>query len=95
MISVAYFTRKLPSSLSQQLTEAGVQVFEALAISEVLYLRETEKIDIVVIAADVDDYRAGVIAQHQIALRLKPEAIAKDVITELWQMFPDKSAAIQ
>lgn len=44
-----------------------------------------------VIAADVDDYRAGVIAEHRITLRLKPEATAKEVIEELWQMFPDKS----
>lgn len=68
---------------------------EALAISEVLHLCESEKIDIVVIAADVDDYRAGVIAEHRITLRLKPEATAKEVIAELWQMFPDRSAAIQ
>ena len=56
---------------------------------------QTEDIDIVVIAADVDDYRAGVVAQHRIMLRLKPEATAEEVVAQLWQMFPDKSAAIQ
>lgn len=77
--------------MADELTQAGFQVFEALAISEVPHLCETENIDIVVIAADVDDYRAGVIAEHRITLRLKPEATAKEVIEELWQMFPDKS----
>lgn len=95
MISIVFFTRTLPSSLLAQLSQTGIHIFEALAISEVLHLCETENIDIVVIAADVDDYGAGVIAQHRITLRLKPNAKAKEVIAELWQMFPNKSATIQ
>lgn len=95
MTSIVFFTRTLPSCLSAQLDQTGIQIFEALAISEVLHLCETENIDIVVIAADVDDYSAGVIAQHRMTLRLKPEATAKEVTAQLWQMFPDKSAAIQ
>lgn len=90
-MQIVYMAASGPFKMADELTQAGFQVFEALAISEVLHLCETGNIDIVVIAADVDDYRAGVITEHRITLRLKPEAIAKDVITELWQMFPDKS----
>lgn len=95
MPSLVLFTTGLPSKLTPDLERAGYSVFEALAISEVLYLCETEQIEIVVIDASVDDRRAQVIQQHHVTIRLKPEATASELISELWQLLPDKAVRIQ
>jgi hypothetical protein len=95
MISLVYFAGRLPSQMSDELTHAGFRVFEALAISEVLHLSETEKPEIVVIAADVDDRRAKVIQESQTALRLTPATKTSELIAELWGMFPDKVEKVQ
>ena len=79
-----------PSKLADDLMLAGYKVFEALAVSEVLFLFETEQIDVVVIGPDVEDPVPQV--QTRITtLRLKPEATSKDVIWELSQLFPAKT----
>jgi len=83
------------SKLAEELTQAGFRVFEALAISEVLYLSETEKTDFVVIAAEVEDSRAKEIQHRVTSLRLTPKTEVKELIAELWQMFPDKVAKVQ
>jgi hypothetical protein len=50
-----YLTTSSPSKLGDELSLAGYRVFEALALSEVLYLQENESIDVVIIAADVEE----------------------------------------
>jgi hypothetical protein len=51
--SLIYFTRELPG-LSEDLSEHGFQVYEALAISEVLYLSQQHPALVVVIDHTVD-----------------------------------------
>ena len=74
---------------------AGFQVWEALAVSEVLFLCETEEVNAVVIAADVDLPDLPEITQRFITFRLKPEATSKDVIWELSQLFPGDASRVQ
>ena len=95
MISLVLFTTRAPSRLADELAQAGFTVFEALAISEVLHLCETEKIEIVVIAADVEENRVTKIQHHVTILRLKPETTTQDIIAEFRQLFPDKRVSVQ
>jgi hypothetical protein len=85
--SLVFFTRSLPSPLSQALELAGHRVSEALAVSEVLHLCEHEDIDCVVISSDVSDEAAKVVADAHVTLRLHPEATAGDVLWELSLLF--------
>lgn len=55
MISLVHLTTCSPSKLGDELGLAGYRVFEALALSEVLYLQEHESIDAVLIGADVPE----------------------------------------
>lgn len=77
-----YFTRELPG-LSNDLEAAGLQVYEALAISEVLYLAEQHPSAHIVIDSNVEDAAALEIAEHHVTLRLKPEATAAAVLWEI------------
>ena len=85
--SLVFFCRSLPSTVSDALSLHGYRVFEALAVSEVLHLCEHEDVDCVVIASDVSDEPARVVAEHSVTLRLRPEATAADVLWELSQLF--------
>ena len=80
--TVVYFTRELPG-LSEDLSERGLEVYEALAISEVFYLCEQHPNSTVVIDSTVPDEAAAEVARQQITLRLKPEATVADVFWEL------------
>jgi hypothetical protein len=53
--SFVLLTTRSPSRLANDLTLAGYRVFAALDVAEVLHLCETEDVDVVVIAADVED----------------------------------------
>ena len=62
-------------------------MWEALSVSEVLYLCEQHKIDVTVIAAEVDQ---GELIEKQfrgIVMRLKPDADAAYIHWELSQLF--------
>ena len=72
MISLVYLTTRSPSKLGDELTLAGYQVFEALAIPEVVYLQEHENIDAVVIDAGVRECKG----QISTAARNNPPARA-------------------
>ena len=80
MISVVFFTNVLPFLLADELSRQDIYCYEALAISEVLHLCETEKIGMVVIDASVEDERAKAIQERWPTLRLKQEARVADVI---------------
>lgn len=82
MRSLIYFTRELPG-ISEDLTERNIQVYEALALSEVFYLSEQHPDSIVVIDHSVDDAAADKVTSRLITLRLKPHATAIDVFWEL------------
>ena len=95
MISIVYFTSVFPCKILDELIQAGYQVWEAMAISEVLHLLATERIDIVVIAPEIDEARARVVQQHCVGFQLEPQASTADVIWELSQLFQTKPATIQ
>jgi hypothetical protein len=88
MMSLVFFTHRLPSKIANDLIRAGFQVFEALTFSEAVHLCETKQISMVVIDADVEEPLAKVIRMlHYTTLHLKPEATVKDVSEELLKLF--------
>ena len=93
--SVVYLTTRAPSKLADDLGLAGFRVFEALEVSEVLHLCEHEKIDAVVIGADVQDPDLIEVQLRHITMKLRPEATLQELVWELTQLFPDKSVSIQ
>jgi hypothetical protein len=85
-----------PSKLADELILYGHQVWEAIALSEVLHLCEQEKVDVVLIASDVPD---GELIEKQlrgrIVMRFKPNADAAYVNWELALLFPGQTASVQ
>jgi DNA end-binding protein Ku len=67
----------------------GFSVWEALAFSELTYLCETQKIDIIILAADVDEARARELKQRFITIKLHSNTLSPDVVSTLCQMFPN------
>lgn len=88
MQTIIYFTRELPG-LSNELEAAGMQLYEALAISEVLYLAEQHPGAHILVHHTVEDAAAQQVALHHVTLRLKVEATAADVAWELAVLSPD------
>ncbi|MBZ5494457.1 MAG: hypothetical protein LAO76_26330 [Acidobacteriia bacterium] len=82
MRSLIYFTRQLPG-LSEDLSEHGLQVYEELAVREVLYLCEQHPGLIVVVDHTVESEAAKEVAGRHITLRLKKKATVRDVVWEL------------
>jgi hypothetical protein len=80
--SLIYFTRELPG-LSEDLSEHGFQVYEALAVSEVLYLCQQHPALAVVIDHTVELAAASEVAKKHITLQLKKRATVRDVVWEL------------
>jgi hypothetical protein len=70
---------------------AGYTVWEALAVSEVLFLCEQKNVDAVMIAPEVEDAAVVEVQMRRMTLRLKPGATAKDVMWELARLFPAAS----
>lgn len=95
MIALVYLTTRSPSKLGDELTLAGYRVFEALAISEVLYLQEQESIDAVIIDAAVDDGEEKARQLRGTVLKLKPEASSAYVHWELSLLFPNGNCSLQ
>jgi hypothetical protein len=91
MSSLIYLAIQAPSTLADELMQHGHQVFEALSISEVLHLLETEDIDVVLIAYDVEK-DLGEVEARTATLRLNAGATVKDVLWELSLLFPAKEA---
>jgi predicted GTPase len=84
-----------PSKLAEELELFGHEVWEALDISEVLFLCEQHRVDAVIIAADVE---GGELIEKQLrgtVMRLKSNADAAYLDWELSQLFPKKDITIQ
>jgi hypothetical protein len=75
--------------ISEELSHAGFQVFEALALSEVFYLCEQQPGATVVIDRSVDERAADEVARHHVTMKLKPQGTAADVVWELSGPSPD------
>jgi len=95
MISLVYLTTRSPSTLGDELTLAGYRVFEALALSEVLYLQEHENIDLVIIDSSVEEPEEKARQMPGIRIRLVPGATATDVQWELSLLFPNGDLSLQ
>ena len=95
MISLVYLTTRSPSTLGDELTLAGYRVFEALALSEVLYLQEHENIDLVIIDSSVEEPEEKGRQMPGIRIRLVPGATATDVQWELSLLFPNGDLSLQ
>ena len=95
MRSLVYLTTRLPSQVSDDLQSAGYDVFEALEISEVWFLCEHQKIDLVVIAPDVEDQDKVEIQLRQPIIKMKPETSAKNILWELSNLFPNGTQQVQ
>lgn len=91
MLSIVYLTTRAPSQLASDLTLSGYTFWEALAVSEVLYLCEQHNVDVVVIAPDVEDSDVIEVQMRRMTLTLKPDATVKDVMWEQAQLFPSAS----
>jgi hypothetical protein len=87
---VIYFSRILPGLLNE-LIKCNIQVYEALAISEVTYLIEQHLDATIVIDASVEESAAQELARRFPTLRLAPDATAANVIWELESNAPTKS----
>ena len=91
VLSLVYMTTRAPSELASELMLSGYAIWEALAVSEVLYLCEQHDIDAVVIAPDVKDAEIVEVQTRRTTLTLKRGATAKDVVWQLAQLFPSAS----
>jgi hypothetical protein len=76
---VILFTTELPNKITYALEAEGLEVYEALAISEVLALAEEHQISSIIITPDVDQARANVIAQHYPTVRLHKEFVIQNI----------------
>jgi len=83
MASLVYLTTLSPSQLGAQIEQAGHRVWEALRVSEVLYLLEHENIDVVVIAPDVDDPEMAELHLRRTCIKLQEGFKVSDLIWEL------------
>jgi hypothetical protein len=93
MAAVVYLTTRAPSKLAQDLLLAGHKVFEAVAVSEALYLCECQSVDVIVIAPEVEEPDVVKAQMRHITIQLKPEATAQELIWELSNLFPSGTAA--
>ena len=83
-MTLILFTTVAPDPLAEQLSNYGHQVFEVLAISEVLALAETYARGApIIITADVTPEKAAIIQQHYPTMHLKPNATVQDIVWEL------------
>jgi hypothetical protein len=82
-----------PHPLATQLESQGYRTLEALEVSEVLHLLETESIDAVVITSGVEGQDTREIYQRIITLTLGPGATYQDVIWE-WTLIQPGSLGL-
>jgi hypothetical protein len=89
LFSIAYLAARSHTPTVDALMNQGFRVWEALSVSEVLYLCEHEVIDIVVIAAEVTDPEIKELKARRITLQLGPDTEISALLWELGQLFPN------
>jgi hypothetical protein len=85
-VTLVLFTTVAPSVLAAELSRAGIRVYEALAISEVLALAADHVDATIVITAEVEPRQAAAIQEHYATLKLEAGATVADLIRELEQI---------
>jgi hypothetical protein len=81
-VIIIFFTHSLPSPIADELQRQGHQLFECLAISEVLALQEQHPGAQIVIDHSVPAEEAKVIQQHYPTITLNETATATDFLWE-------------
>ena len=95
MLSIVLLTNEAPCPLAEELLDAGHRVWEALAISEVLHLCDTEWVDAIVVTPDVKHPSLKALREREITVQMEPGTTAKQLIWELSRLFPDKNTIVQ
>ena len=93
--NILLWTTSTRDAFTDALTAAGFRVWEALAVSEVMSLCESENIDVIIVSADITEPRYTEIRQHYITIKLEPKAETREIVETLWQMFPDRRVTVQ
>ncbi len=93
-LSIVYFTRVLPSPLTEELGSYGISCHEALALSEVFNLCEQPEINLVVIDPSVDDERVRIVQRKFPTLQILAGADPKHVLWEIMNVL-GKASLIQ
>lgn len=84
MATLAWFTRLAPSPLAASVAaHGGHLIYEAITVSEVLYLMEHYDVQVLVVDSTVEDEAAREMGRRFMSLRLQPGATAAEV---LWEM---------
>jgi hypothetical protein len=94
MVTLAYLTTRAPSTLADDLMRAGYKVFEAISVSEVLYLIEHEGVDAVVIEHGVEDVELNSLRGTRITLQLTAKSTTGGILWELSNLFQKPSPAV-
>jgi hypothetical protein len=88
------FSHIAPHPIADELLSLGLQVREAIAISEVFALVEKYPDAPIVITSDVESHRAQVIQERYPTLQLKSSATSSKVLWELSHLIPGNSQPI-
>ena len=95
MAAVVLLSSTSPSKLATDLEIFGHRIWEALDLSEVLFLCEQHSVDAVIIAHDVEHSEAIERQLRGIVMRLEKSANATYIDTELSNLFPGRMPRIQ
>jgi hypothetical protein len=91
-VTVILFITRAPNPLTDELSQQGYTVYEALAVSDVYTLADQHPAATIIITADVHPERAKAIQHHYPTLHLQPNATVKDIV---WEASNLKGAIIQ
>ena len=80
---IILFTTTAPHPIADELSQFGLPIREAIAISEVFNLIEQYPEARVVITPDVELDRAKIIQQHHSTLHLKSSTTAREILFEI------------
>lgn len=86
---IIYVATRHPSKLTDELTLAGFRLWEALAVSEIKYLCETEDVDGLVLAHDVPHRKKIASESGRVCVLLEPTTTTEELVWELVQLFPN------
>ncbi len=87
VISIIFLTTRSHGEMVDDLTRAGIRVWEALSVSEVLYLQEHEAIDAVVVDFGVENAKLAFLRTTSVTLQLEADATAQQIVWELAGLF--------
>jgi hypothetical protein len=82
MTGAVLWTRHYPDPLSE-LSVLAFTAWQALALSVVTYLCETQKIDVVIVAPGVEEKRASAVRERVTTIKLHG-GLTSDVAETLW-----------